>query len=94
MSLAKTSTNLGRSRKIAEQSKNKFSNSIIDEESIVGFSMTGGGKNAFGRAGGAEEGAAGGVGESSIMDEVSVAGFGGSRTLQGRIVSRKDGKGG
>ena len=54
MSLAKTSTNLGRSRKIAEQSKNKFSNSIIDEESIVGFSMTGGGKNAFGKAGGAE----------------------------------------
>lgn len=28
--------------------------------------------------------------ESSIMDELSIVGFGGSRTLQGRIVARKD----
>jgi len=75
------------------QSKNKFTNSFIDEESQLGFSITGGGARKMPVFGGGGAAANDGIGESSIMDELSVAGFGGSRSLQGRIVSRRDATG-
>ena len=72
--------------KAREISGNKFTNSMITEETQLGFSITGGHKNDAKKDQDL-------VIESSIQDEVSVAGFGGSRNLQGRIVTRKDLKG-
>ena len=72
----------------------KFTNSFIAEDSQLGFSMTGGAKfqanNAAAHQGKGNNDFAT---ESSIQDEISVAGFGGSRSLQGRIVARNDGAG-
>ena len=86
MSVAATSAAVSRSKpqgsakgyKIREDavlSKSKFTNSIIDEESNLGFSITGGGKRPI--FGGKKDAAI----ESSIMDEIEVTGFGGSRSL-------------
>ena len=71
-------------------SVNKFSNSYIDEESAMGFTITGGGKGEkkIGRMNETDD-----LVESSIADELSIAGFGGSKSLQGRIVAKKDATG-
>lgn len=80
---ARQGVHLSKGREISE---NKFKNSMITEETQLGVSITGGHKNFAKRD---QEV----VTESSIQDEVSVAGFGGSRSLQGRIVAKKDPKG-
>lgn len=60
----------------AAVSMNKFTNSFISEESQFGISMTG-----ARRAEAAANKDRDLVTESSIQDEISVAGFGGSRSL-------------
>lgn len=55
----------------------KFTNSVLSEESQMGISMTGG--RRLDAAGGNRDDDL--VTESSIQDEISVAGFGGSRSL-------------
>ena len=72
-------------------SVNKFSNSYIDEESVMGFTITGGGKGE--RKGDRRLNETDDLVESSIADELSIAGFGGSKSLQGRIVAKKDATG-
>ena len=74
-----------------QQSMSKFTNSFIHEDSVFGLSMTGGGaieKQARGAARPGDNDSS--IAESSIQDEISVAGFGGSRKLQGRIVAKRD----
>ena len=95
MSMAKTGTNAfsqSKSKKLNKSavSVNKFSNSYIDEESAMGFTITGGGKGEkkIGRMNETDD-----LVESSIADELSIAGFGGSKSLQGRIVAKKDATG-
>ena len=68
----------------------KFTNSFVTEESILGFSIAGGNKKQEKHLKPADKSF---ITESSIQDEVSVMGFGGSRVLEGRIVARKDARG-
>ena len=76
------------------QSMGKFTSSFIAEDSVLGFSITGGAKKPRNAAGGggrrdmAMESSI--ITESSIADDVSAVGFGGSNALQGRVVSKRD----
>ena len=56
----------------------KFSNSFISEESNLGFSMQGGRKRGGSKKRNNE---ASMISESSIQEELSISGFGGSKAL-------------